>query len=203
MTASDFPPAPDEREPEAPQATPSESAGITGDVGGTPTVNIRGAGAGSAGNYGYTPPPAGPSYTPPTPPPYPPAQQYAPPPTSASAYTFIRVEQGQVAHGGQQYAPPPAYPQAGIAPKDPTTALLLELLGYLGFLGIGHVYAGKTGRGIALLIGWWAYLIIGIVSAFVLIGCLLLFGGLAVPILSGLWIKNELEKERAMIGGQG
>ena len=33
--------------------------------------------------------------------------------------------------------------------------LLLELLGYVGFLGIGHIWAGKTTRGVALLIGYW------------------------------------------------
>jgi hypothetical protein len=36
----------------------------------------------------------------------------------------------------------------------------------------------------------------------VLIGCLLWVVGLIVPPLSGLWIKNELEKEQAMFRGQ-
>ena len=41
--------------------------------------------------------------------------------------------------------------------KDPAVGLLLELLGYIGFLGIGHIWAGKTSRGVALLIGYWVY----------------------------------------------
>jgi TM2 domain-containing membrane protein YozV len=84
------------------------------------------------------------------------------------------------------------------APKDPTTALLLELIGYAGFMGIGHMYAGKVGRGVALLFGFWAYLFISFVLTIVLIGCLFLLITPVFPILSGLWIKSELEKERAM-----
>ena len=36
-----------------------------------------------------------------------------------------------------------AYPQAGATQKDATIAFLLELLGYLGLLGIGHIYAAE------------------------------------------------------------
>jgi TM2 domain-containing membrane protein YozV len=104
----------------------------------------------------------------------------------------------------QSYAQPPVYQPAGTvqgaatAKKDPTVALLLELIGYLGFLGIGHIYAGKTTRGIALLIGWWIYLALAWLLTIVLVGCLLLVVALAVPILSGLWIKSEMEKEQAL-----
>jgi TM2 domain-containing membrane protein YozV len=84
------------------------------------------------------------------------------------------------------------------APKDPTTALLLELIGYAGFMGIGHIYAGKVGRGIALMFGFWAYLVVFGLLSIILIGCLFLIITPVFPILSGLWIKSEMEKERAM-----
>lgn len=93
------------------------------------------------------------------------------------------------------------YQQPGMvatAPKDPTTALLLELIGYAGFMGIGHIYAGKVGRGIALMFGFWAYLVVFGLLSIILIGCLFLIVTPVFPILSGLWIKSELEKERAM-----
>jgi TM2 domain-containing membrane protein YozV len=93
------------------------------------------------------------------------------------------------------------YQQPGMvaaAPKDPTTALLLELIGYAGFMGIGHIYAGKVGRGIALMFGFWAYLVVFGLLSIILIGCLFLLVTPVFPILSGLWIKSEMEKERAM-----
>src|SRR6476661_6204280 len=84
---------------------------------------------------------------------------------------------------------------AGTMRRDPTIALLLELLGYVGFLGIGHIYAGRVGRGIALLFAWWAYWCVTVLLFIVLIGFCFALLGLAVPLLSGFWIKNELEKE--------
>jgi hypothetical protein len=153
--------------------------------------------------------------------PQPPAQgvYYTPPPQQPQPYGQTQ-NFGQGAPQYQQYgqAPstqPPAqnypnypqqpggygYPQPGMvaaAPKDPTTALLLELIGYAGFMGIGHMYAGKVGRGVALMFGFWAYIFISIVLTIVLIGCLFLMITPVFPILSGLWVKSELEKERAM-----
>ena len=103
MTAADFPPAPDEREPEAQQSAPAESAG------GMPTVNIGGgeAGgeAGNARNYSYTPPLAGPSYAPPTPPAYPQAQQYSPPPAYPQTHAPY---------------PPPTYTPTPYPPRLPS-----------------------------------------------------------------------------------
>jgi len=87
-----------------------------------------------------------------------------------------------------------------VQPKDPTIALLLELIGYVGFLGIGHIWAGKTTRGILLLVGWWIYLSLSGLLTILLIGCLMLLAGLIVPIASGLYLKNEMEKEQAAMG---
>jgi hypothetical protein len=85
-------------------------------------------------------------------------------------------------------------------PKDPMAGLLLELLGYIGFLGIGHIWAGKTTRGIALLIGYWIYLAVSGVLTVVLIGCVMLAACLVIPIASGLYLKNEMEREQAAMG---
>jgi TM2 domain-containing membrane protein YozV len=101
---------------------------------------------------------------------------------------------------------PPVYPgygaQPGVVTKDPTTALLLELIGYAGFLGIGHIYAGRTNRGIALMVSWLFYWVaVGVLAALVVticISCIMMILWPIVPILSGLWIKNDLDKERAM-----
>ena len=176
----------------------------------------------SAGtNLGYTPPPeaGGGGYTGYTPPP--PAysdapmgqahtqQFYSPPPQAAQGQPttyYAPPPAGQITQYGQ--AQPPAqgyggypqsgYPQqAGVAPKDPTIALLLELIGYAGILGVGHIYAGYTNRGIALLIGWLVYLGAATVLSFVCVGCLMFLLWPIVPILSGLWVKNEMEKARA------
>jgi TM2 domain-containing membrane protein YozV len=92
-------------------------------------------------------------------------------------------------------------PQVGVAgtpQRDPTIALLLEFLGYIGFLGIGHIYAGRVTRGIVLLVGWWIYWAVTFVLFIVLIGFCFALLGLAGPIASGLWIRNEMEKENAL-----
>jgi TM2 domain-containing membrane protein YozV len=98
-------------------------------------------------------------------------------------------------YGQPQYP----YPSAPTQRKDSTVALLLELIGYAGFLGIGHIYAGRTSRGIALLVGGFIYLIASAVLTIVLVGICMFVAWLAVPILSGLWIKNDLDKTNAML----
>ncbi|MGH2448467.1 MAG: hypothetical protein ACRDFS_07690 [Chloroflexota bacterium] len=37
----------------------------------------------------------------------------------------------------------------------PLGAALLQLLGWIGFLGIGYFARGRIGTGLAMLIGWW------------------------------------------------
>lgn len=96
----------------------------------------------------------------------------------------------------------------GIVPtglqRDPMIALLLELVGYVFVLGLGHMYAGRVGRGIALLLGYWLYwAIAGTLFLTLLlspIACLMALLHPVVPILSGLWAKRDLDRER-MAGG--
>jgi|GEM_PF-4535386 len=171
----------------------------------------------SASAPAFTPPPAFNSA-----PMQPPGGQpvYTPPTQQGQGQSYY-APPAQQFQGQQPYAPPPQYnqappktqmqgygnyppvypgygPQPGAAAKDPTTALLLELIGYVGILGIGHIYAGRTNRGIALLIGWILYLSVSGVLTLMCVGCAMLLIWPLVPIGSGLWIKNDLEKERAM-----
>ena len=84
---------------------------------------------------------------------------------------------------------------AAPAAKDPQTALVIELVaGIFGFLGIGHLYAGRTSVGISLLIAWWVFLAVEIALFAVLIGFCLLPLNVAVPIASGFWLKNEMQR---------
>lgn len=93
----------------------------------------------------------------------------------------------------QGYQPP--YQPVGPPPKDPSTGLLLELLGLVGFSGIGWLWAGETAIGIALLLGFWVFLAIEAVLMFVVIGFCLLPLNLIIPVASGLLLQKRL-KER-------
>ena len=189
------------------------------DMGATQPVDIPVSGqAASAPPTGAAPGRPRSIFSPPPPPPAPAQGQYTQPMTPQQGYspppqqTFTPppgYDNQSLAPGGTQplqpgqsypnYQPyPPVYPvpQPAAAPKDPTTALMLELLGYLGFLGIGHIYAGKTNRGIGLLIGWLIYLTASFVLSFCLVGCFMFLAWVVVPPLSGIWVKNEMEKER-------
>lgn len=71
------------------------------------------------------------------PPPYPPSPQYGAPADPAAPF-------GRHPVTGQPYSD-----------KSKTIAGLLQLLGLFGIVGIGRIYSGHTGLGIAqLLVGW-------------------------------------------------
>jgi hypothetical protein len=120
-----------------------------------------------------------------------------------SAQPPVPVQQSPYAQPPATYAQPqPPYPYPANPPKDSTVALLLELIGYAGVLGIGHIYAGRTTRGIALLVGWLFYaVIIGILFItviFIPLACIMFVAWPIVPILSGFWIKRELDQVQAL-----
>jgi hypothetical protein len=194
-------------------------------LGGTPTVNIGGSYSNAPDPSNPTPTPYADPYswkpgaytagsTPAqgeptryTPPPSAPLPQYAPPPQynptrfpqdQPSQYTPTQMQP----YGGYPQAPQqPPYPQYAYGPpKDPTMGLLLELLGYLGFLGIGHIWAGKTSRGVALLIGYWMYFALSAFLTIFLVGCVMLLATLFIPLLSGFMLKSEMEREQAAMG---
>lgn len=129
---------------------------------------------------------------PPTPPP-PPSQVFSTPNPEANPEPAFST-----------YTPP-APTRAATLPSGPltdsgqsvSTAMIIEIVaGFFGFLGIGWIYAGRTGQGIGLLLGWWALIAIGVIFAVVTFG----FGGLCfclapvVPVLSGLWLKSTFSK---------
>ncbi|MBA2363462.1 MAG: zinc-ribbon domain-containing protein [Chloroflexia bacterium] len=88
------------------------------------------------------------------------------------------------------YGTPPAPPAA----KDPTTAFIVELIaGIFGFLGIGHIYAEQTTRGVVLLVCWWAFLVVEIFLMFIIVGFCLTPLNLLVPLGSAFWLKREME----------
>jgi hypothetical protein len=80
--------------------------------------------------------------------------------------------------------------------RNPTTAFLLELLGYIGLQGIGWFYIGGLGIivGLILLIGWW---VIFLVTLLATVGCCTLPFYLIMPILSGLVVRYVLENHNA------
>lgn len=83
------------------------------------------------------------------------------------------------------------------------TAMILEIVfGLFGQLGIGHVYTGRLGLGIGLLLGWWVYIAIAatITTATVgFAGCIFVPIGIIVPIISGLQAKKHMLEK----GGDG
>lgn len=59
-----------------------------------------------------------------------------------------------------------------LPPKDPGIALILELVPgmFLQTFGIGNLYAGNIGWGIALMLGYWIAATVNFVLCFILIG---------------------------------
>jgi TM2 domain-containing membrane protein YozV len=88
---------------------------------------------GEAAGPGSPPPPPGP-------PPYPSYPQYP----GAGGYYDPSAPYGRHPVTGQPYSD-----------KSKTVAGLLQLLGLIGFAGIGRIYIGQTGVGVAqLIVGW-------------------------------------------------
>jgi hypothetical protein len=128
--------------------------------------------------------------------PQPPQQQ---PPYQQEPFqqSYQQQPYGQGSYGQPPYGQPPY----GQAAKDPTTGLLLELIGLLGFMGIGWIWAGETAIGVALLIGWWivapTLIFVATLLSFVLIG-LCMFPLLPlIPIASGVILMNRLKAKQA------
>lgn len=71
-----------------------------------------------------------------------------------------------------------------------TIALILEIvLGFFGFLGIGHIYTGRLGLGIGLLVGWWFYIFVSIIVSAAtgfLAACLFIPLSLGLLVFSGI-----------------
>ena len=61
---------------------------------------------------------------------------------------------------------PPQYPQQpGVEYKSESTGLILSIvLGLFCLNGIGQIYAGKVGRGIAIMVGSWVLIVVGVLT---------------------------------------
>lgn len=106
----------------------------------------------------------------------------------------------------------PAYPPVVVAAatpmgyKDPSTGLLLEMLpGFFGFLGIGRLWAGEVGVGLALLFGYWAVwficglLIVASIGILAIcLGPLLFVLYFAAPITSGIMLQKKLKLQQQL-----
>lgn len=184
-----------------PQGSPTINVASQGTPGATPYPSQPNTASWQPGQYGEAP--RQPQYSPPT-------QSYTPPPPSLYGQPPPQGYVQPQSYSNAPYSPAPGYgsyapTQYATQPqRDATLALLLELIGYAGVLGIGHIYAGRTSRGVGLMIGWLLYGVIVFFLFISLIGspiaCLMLLLTPVVPILSGLWIKNDLDKERAAYG---
>jgi len=107
----------------------------------------------------------------------------------------------QPSYGQPPYQQPPyGQPPYGQPQKDPSVGLLLELLGFLGFLGIGWLWAGETAIGIVLLVGWFVFLGVEFLLFFIAIGFCLTPLNLIVPIASGIILMNRLKKKQLVTG---
>lgn len=82
------------------------------------------------------------------------------------------------------------------APHNPGTAAGLEILGYIGVMGLGHMYGGRSNRGIILMFGWFVVLAMTIIPTVsnltigAVIGTMVIY--LAGPLVSAVWIAMDL-----------
>ena len=70
-------------------------------------------------------------------------------------------------------APQYAHPQviAGRTPRSVGAAIALEIVpGLFGVFGIGNIYAGSIGVGIALMVSFWVFFWINVLLVFIFIG---------------------------------
>lgn len=155
-------------------------------------------------------------------------EEYRPP--AGSGWAFERFQRayatGQVRREyprgaivpARSLAPPapPAGPVPVGALKDPGTGLVLEMLpAFFGFYGIGYLWAGEVGLGLALLLGNWAlWFAFGLFAVFFSVFTfglgLLCLGPLLPlvillyfigPVISGLALQRRLRARRALAAG--
>jgi TM2 domain-containing membrane protein YozV len=97
---------------------------------------------------------------------YPPAQHYLPARQYPPAPHYPPAPQYAPTSHPQQFYAVPVVPT-----KSTGTAVVLELVpGLFGVFGIGNMYAGRIGTGIALMVSYWVLFWINVVLAFFLIG---------------------------------
>lgn len=91
----------------------------------------------------------------------------------------------------QQQIPVATYQRSSSA--DPNLVFVVELIAaWFGFLGIGHMLSGNTGRGIASMVGWWIFGTVGfIIAAITVVGlCIFIPAALVIPFWSAFEARN-------------
>ena len=86
-----------------------------------------------------------------------------------------------------------------VAGPDNGIAALLEILPgvFLQTFGIGHIYAGKVGRGLLVMFGYWVLQGINVLLTFVLVGWVTMFlTFLAFAIFSTSAASNAAKRKR-------
>jgi hypothetical protein len=72
------------------------------------------------------------------------------------------------------------------------------MFGFLGLMGVGHIYGGHSARGWLLMVVWWIVLgalvlpTLPSLTPFTLVTTILIYCG--GPLASGYWISNELRR---------
>jgi len=128
----------------------------------------------------------------------PPAKKSSPPPGEYSRQFNPPPPQPKTANYSQNT---PQYP---VGYKGEGTALILAIvLGLFGLCGIGHLYVGKIGRGIGILIGNWVLLGIGVATAVFLIGIPFLIGALVLFIWQIIDARNLCREYNDYLANNG
>ena len=103
-------------------------------------------------------------------PPQPTHNPYSPPQPTHNPYSPPQPNYNQnpppQPNYNQNPPPQPNYnPQYHTGHKDENTTLILSIiLGLIGLPGIGHMYVGKVGKGVGILIGSWILIIVGVAT---------------------------------------
>ncbi len=130
--------------------------------------------------------------------------QYCGAALAAAVYQDPFVHQRPQPQQGQQMAEA-SYAPPGVGFKDPGTGLLLEMIpGFFGFMGVGYLWAGEVGLGLAIMVGYWLFWGAFAVLAVLTLGLLLCLLPIviplyiAAPIVSGIMLQRRLQARLQM-----
>lgn len=74
--------------------------------------------------------------------------------------------------------------------NESTTLILSIVLGLVGIQGVGHIYIGKVGKGVWILIGSFILFVIGMATLFVVVGVVFLI----IYFVIYIWQINDSQK---------
>ena len=90
--------------------------------------------------------------------------------------------------------PPNSIVGRQLRPRHHTGAALLQLLGWVGFLGVGYMVRGRILTGLAMLVSWWAAFWFLLLASFVTLGFahpLMVVAWVIVPPLTALFAYSD------------